>query len=102
MRVLVIENDPSIAALLAELLADERHAAAGAATMADGLARAQQGPWDVCVADAFWPDLATSGRAYLTELGSHCPVVLLSARTWAKNARPADLGSPRWSGSPSP
>jgi DNA-binding response OmpR family regulator len=92
MRVLVIESDPAIAALLAEILADEGHAAAGDATMAGGLARAQAGPWDACVTDGFWPDVDAASRAYLADLGSCCPVILLSARDWARDARPADLG----------
>ena len=49
----MIEGDPSIADLLANLLADEGHATGGAATMADGLARARAEPWDACVTDGF-------------------------------------------------
>jgi DNA-binding response OmpR family regulator len=92
MRVLVIERDPSIAQVLAEILADEGHAAAGAATMDGGLARAHAGPWDACVADGSWPVVDAESRAYLADLGSCCPVILLSARDWARRARPADLG----------
>jgi DNA-binding response OmpR family regulator len=92
MRVLVIEGDPSIAALLADLLAGEGHAVDGAATMADGLARARVGPWDAGVTDGIWPEVAAEARAYLADLGSCCPVVLLSARDWARCARAGDLG----------
>ena len=31
-------------------------------------------------------------RAYLADLASCCPVVLLSARDWVRDARAADLG----------
>jgi DNA-binding response OmpR family regulator len=31
-------------------------------------------------------------RAYLADLASCCPVVLLSAREWARDTRAADLG----------
>jgi DNA-binding response OmpR family regulator len=92
MRVLVIESDPSIAGVLAELLADEGHATGGAATSADGLARARAGAWDACVTDGFWPEAVDEGRAYLADLSSCCPVILLSARDWARHARPGDLG----------
>jgi DNA-binding response OmpR family regulator len=92
MRVLVIESDPSIAGLLADLLAGEGHATASAATMAEGLARARVGPWDACLTDGFWPEVVAEGRAYLADLASCCPVILLSARDWARHARAADLG----------
>jgi DNA-binding response OmpR family regulator len=92
MRVLVIESDPSIAGLLADLLADEGHAAAGAATMDGGLTRAQAEMWDVCVTDGFWPVADAQSRAYLADLGSCCPVIVLSGRDWARRAQPAELG----------
>jgi DNA-binding response OmpR family regulator len=92
MRVLVIESDPSIGGLLAELLADEGHVSDGATTPDEGLARARAAPWDACVTDGFSDDLTAVARAYLDDLGSCCPVILLSARSWARWARPADLG----------
>jgi two-component system OmpR family response regulator len=92
MRVLVIESDASLGSLLTELLADEGHAVDGVMTMADGLARVSAEPWDACVTDGFWPQVVAETRAYLADLASRCPVVLLSGRDWARHARPADLG----------
>jgi DNA-binding response OmpR family regulator len=92
VRVLVIEGGPAIAALPADLLAGAGHAADGAATMADGPARARAGPYDACVTDRFWPEVVAETRADLADLGSCCPVVLLSGRDRARCARPADPG----------
>jgi DNA-binding response OmpR family regulator len=92
MRVLVIESDPPICGLLAELLADEGHVSDGATTTADGLRRARAAPWDACVTDGFWPEAVGETRTYLADLTCCCPVVLLSARDWARSARPAELG----------
>src|SRR5215210_6510577 len=92
MRVLVIESDPSISAVLADLLADEGHVSDVATTTADGLRRARAAPWDACLTDGFWPEVVADGRAYLADLAACCPVVLVSARDWARHARPADLG----------
>ena len=73
MRVLVIESDPSIGDLLADLLADEGHATGGAATVAEGLARARAEPWDACLTDGFWPAVVADSRAYLADLGVLLP-----------------------------
>jgi DNA-binding response OmpR family regulator len=92
MRVLVIESDPEIAILLAGLLADEGHAVDGAATIDLGLARAHAEPWDACLTDGFWPEVVAETRAYLADLGSCCPVILVSGQGWATEARASDLG----------
>jgi hypothetical protein len=40
----------------------------------------------------FWPVADAASRAYLADLGSCCSVILLTARDWARGARPADFG----------
>jgi DNA-binding response OmpR family regulator len=93
LRVLVIEDDPGIAVLLATLLVYEGHAVTAVAGAAVGLAQARAEPWDACLADGFWEDATSaSALAYLADLGACCPVVVLSARVWASAARAADLG----------
>jgi DNA-binding response OmpR family regulator len=92
MRVLVIESDALLGDLLTDLLADEGHTVDGVTTMDEGLARVRAEPWDACVTDGFWPEVVVETRAYLADLASRCPVVLLSARDWARHARPPDLG----------
>ena len=73
MRVLVIEDDPGIAGVVADLLADEGHATGGAATAAEGLARARAEPWDACLTDGFWPEVVAESRAYLADLAATSP-----------------------------
>jgi CheY-like chemotaxis protein len=92
MRVPVIEDDASIARLLADLLADEGHAVTRVADAAAGLTLARARPWDACLTDGYWAATTAAARAYLTDLAACCPVVLLSGRVWARSARPADLG----------
>jgi DNA-binding response OmpR family regulator len=92
MRVLVVENDPAVGCLLADLLAGEGHAALGARTPDEGLARARTGRWDACLTDGFWWSVGAELRGYLGDLAACCPVILMTAQGWARSARPADLG----------
>jgi DNA-binding response OmpR family regulator len=92
MRVLVIESDPALGGLFASVLAGEGHAVESVATADEGLARARAESWDACLTDGFWREAGAALHAYLGELAGCCPVILLSARDWARSARPADLG----------
>jgi DNA-binding response OmpR family regulator len=94
-RVLLLEDDLALQALLQEALASEGlevrtcesfEAMRAAATSRDG---------DIVVAD-FWGGaqhaLDEPARQQLHELGSLLPLILLTGRSWAVNADPADLG----------
>ena len=91
MRVLVIEEDAAKTALLADLLRGEGHAVVRAGNPDAGLALARSGPWDACLTDGYWWEPAAT-RAYLAALAASCPVILLSDRVRAQDARAADLG----------
>ncbi|MGE5548492.1 MAG: winged helix-turn-helix domain-containing protein [Solirubrobacterales bacterium] len=80
MRVLVIEDDDKTAAYIRDSLVEEGHAAEVAADGPSGLGMAEQGGWNVIVADRMLPgldglDLVQS----LREAGDATPVLFLSA-----------------------
>jgi two-component system OmpR family response regulator len=81
MRVLVIEDEPKMAALVARGLREEGHAADVASRGADGLWMANSAPYDAIVLDVMLPGLdgfATCRR--LREQGTWAPVLMLTAR----------------------
>src|SRR5215470_9323779 len=81
MRVLVIEDEPKMAALVARGLREEGHAADVAPRGEDGLWMANSAPYDAIVLDVMLPGLdgfATCRR--LREQGTWAPVLMLTAR----------------------
>jgi two-component system, OmpR family, response regulator len=81
MRVLVIEDEPKMAALVARGLREEGHAADVASRGEDGLWMANSAPYDAIVLDVMLPGLdgfATCRR--LREQGTWTPVLMLTAR----------------------
>ncbi len=66
MRVLVVEDEPKMAALVARALREEGHPADIAARGADALWMAQAAPYDAIVLDVMLPDL--DGFEVLREL----------------------------------
>ena len=81
MRVLVVEDEPKMAALVARALREEGHPADIAAQGADAVWMAQAAPYDAIVLDVMLPDL--DGFAVLRELRLRkvwTPVLMLTAR----------------------
>jgi two-component system OmpR family response regulator len=81
MRVLVIEDEPKMAALVARGLREEGHVADVASRGEDGLWMASSAPYDAIVLDVMLPGLdgfATCRR--LREQGTWTPVLMLTAR----------------------
>src|SRR6267142_2321130 len=81
MRVLVIEDEPKIAAYLKRGLQEQGYAVDGAANGPDGLDWAEAAPYDVIVLDVLLPGL--DGLAVCRELrrrGQATPVLMLTAR----------------------
>jgi two-component system, OmpR family, response regulator len=81
VRVLVIEDEPKMAALVARGLREEGHAADVASRGEDGLWMANSAPYDAIVLDVMLPGLdgfATCRR--LREQGTWTPVLMLTAR----------------------
>ena len=57
MRVLVVEDEPKLAALVARALREEGHPADVAANGSDAIWIAQSAPYDAIVLDVMLPDL---------------------------------------------
>jgi two-component system OmpR family response regulator len=81
MRILVVEDEPKMAALVARALREEGHAADVAAQGEDALWMAQAAPYDALVLDVMLPGL--DGFEVLRRLradGVWTPVLMLTAR----------------------
>ena len=80
-RVLVVDDDPGIRAMLADVLADEGYEVRGASDGRVGLALAAEGPPDVILLDYAMP--VCSGpefaAAYREGPPPHAPIVLITA-----------------------
>jgi two-component system OmpR family response regulator len=81
MRVLVVEDDSTIAEFVANGLRQEGYAVDQAADGVEGLERAQGQPYDAAVVDVMLPRLdGLSLVAALRRAGVNTPVLFLSAR----------------------
>ena len=80
-RVLVIEDDDAIRALIHEVLADDGYDVHEARTGNDGLQRVGEVRPDVILLDKLMPDGdgTSFAQQYLARKGSHAPIVALSA-----------------------
>jgi two-component system OmpR family response regulator len=81
MRILVVEDEPKMAALVARALREEGHAADVAAQGEDAIWMAQAAPYDAIVLDVMLPGL--DGLEVLRRLradGVWTPVLMLTAR----------------------
>ncbi len=81
MRILVVEDDPSISAFVATGLRQEGYAVEVAGDGVDGLALARAQPFDAAIVDVMLPKL--DGLSLVTALrraGVTTPVLFLSAR----------------------
>ena len=81
MRILIVEDEPKLARLLARGLAEEGHAADVAATGEEGLWMAEAAPYDAIVLDVMLPGL--DGFAVCRALRDRkvwTPVLMLTAR----------------------
>jgi two-component system, OmpR family, response regulator len=80
MRILVIEDEAKMAALIRRVLSAERHVVDVAPDGVSGAALAQRGPYDVVVLDRMLPDI--DGQTLLGVLrakGLMTPVLMLTA-----------------------
>jgi DNA-binding response OmpR family regulator len=94
MRVLLAEDDQSIAELLVDILTDEGFQVSRVTTPEAALKLAASASWDVVLTDTFGrsyqpdsPDLA-----FMRTLATRVPVVVLTAQPWAERVQPGDLG----------
>lgn len=103
MHLLIIEDDPRLAELLAQLLTGERHVVEVARTGRDGIDLATANGLDAIVLDVGLPDISGIDVARrLRELGSTVPILMLTARDMvADRVRGLDAGADTISSSPS-
>jgi two-component system OmpR family response regulator len=80
MRVLVVEDEPKMAALIKRVLVAERHVVDVAPDGVSAIALAETGPWDVVVLDRMLPDIdGITVLRLLRAKGIATPVLLLTA-----------------------
>jgi len=94
--IYLFEDDADLRLLLIELLQSELHATVVACTsIAEVLSRAAGARPDLIVAD-FWGSsqliLSDAEREQIAALGAIAPTVLVSARQWALETGPEELG----------
>ena len=81
MRILIVEDDTQMAAVLRKGLAEEGHSAAVANTGPDGLAMAGAADFDVIVLDVMLPGLDGFAVArQLRRANNRTPILMLTAR----------------------
>jgi len=80
MRILVVEDEPKMAALIRRVLVAERHVVDVAPDGVSAIALAERGPHDVIVLDRMLPDLDGIGVLRLLRAkGTTTPVLMLTA-----------------------
>jgi len=88
MRILVIEDDPQTAELLAQVLEADGHTVAGEATGAAGQRRAIDEDWDVILCDIGLPDVTGFALArQLRQAGIEAPLVALTGHATDEDRR---------------
>jgi DNA-binding response OmpR family regulator len=95
VRVLVVEDDATVAQLLDELLRGEGYEPVHTTTRAQALRAAANGPWRAIVTDGTGSSYLEPGeddRAFFGELARHGRVIVNTARAWANRVTPAELG----------
>jgi DNA-binding response OmpR family regulator len=95
MRVLLLERDDALASVLADFLRDEGHVVTQALDMRQADCLARGSGCDACIVDpggASFLELAPADAADLRRLARHVPVVVTTARGWARRTEPALLG----------
>jgi two-component system OmpR family response regulator len=81
VRILLIEDDRRLAALLVKRLIAEGHEAEACSDGVEGLARAESGGWGAAIVDVMLPGMdGISLTMALRERGSSLPVLMLTAR----------------------
>jgi DNA-binding response OmpR family regulator len=95
MRILLAEDDPSIAAVTLEVLVGEGYDVTHAAAQGEARRLAQAESWDLFLVDMFGASYERPGPedlAFLRELVTHGPVIVVTARLWAARVSASDLG----------
>jgi len=101
LRILVVEDEPTILDLVAQLLVEEGHHVTRAANGADGLEAVSAGPaFDLVVLDMWMPVVnGWQFAAALGERGVEVPLLVMTAASEAR-ARAIDVGAIGFIGKP--
>jgi urea transport system substrate-binding protein len=101
LRILVVEDEPTILDLVAQLLVEEGHQVTRAANGADGLDAVSAGPaFDLVVLDMWMPVVnGWQFAAALGERGVEVPLLVMTAASEAR-ARAIDVGAVGFIGKP--
>jgi two-component system copper resistance phosphate regulon response regulator CusR len=90
MRILVVEDDPKLGALLREGLGEEGFEVEWVTTGEEGVERSLAGPWDLLLLDYMLP--RKNGREVAVEVrraGQAFPILMLTARDSAEDLEEA-------------
>ena len=96
MRVLMVEDDPVLADLVLQALADEGHHATHEPSPERAITLAETLAWDAFILDAFGGSHLEPGEDYkstLRRFAARAPVIVTTGRAWATVARAEDLGA---------
>jgi two-component system, NtrC family, nitrogen regulation response regulator NtrX len=96
MRILIADDDAPIRDVIAEVLAEEGHEIAQAASPEETLSLARSCGWDLFLVDTF--GAACQGPdpkygAFVRGLAARAPVIVCTAHAWGSTADPANLGA---------
>jgi DNA-binding response OmpR family regulator len=95
MRVLLSEDDPVLADVLADFLREEGHLVTHVLDIRQAGCLTRGNAWDACILDPSgdsFLELRPSEAAELRHLAAHLPVVVTTGRAWAERADSAQLG----------
>lgn len=96
MRILVADDDAELRELMVEFLTDEGHDITDVSTPHEALSLAQAQRWDLFLVDTLGQaDHGPSGQCtgFVQALASHAPVILCTARSWARDLEPHAVGA---------
>jgi DNA-binding response OmpR family regulator len=95
VRIVVVDDDPMLVALLTDFLAEEGHVVRVVRSHAEASVACEAIDCDVFLVDGFGPlatQLTIEQRALLVALGARAPVILCSAHRWPREMTPDQIG----------
>ena len=95
MRILLAEDDASIAGLVVELLSGEGYDVTVSSSAGQTLRLVMAEGWNLCISDTFGQTHAQPDPgdiSYFQALAARVPVIVATARPWAAQLAAADLG----------
>jgi DNA-binding response OmpR family regulator len=95
VRIVVVDDDPLLGALLTEFLADEGHEVRVVRSHAEALAACELIACDAFLVDGFGPTatvLTAEHRAILQTLEDRAPVIIISGHSWLRRLSLKEIG----------